>query len=139
MLLYELNPEQSKAFMRLVSEFVSVDNNVNKEEENVMNKYLQKLNLKKDDINEITLEDSFKLLKASEEKIKKMIFFELLSVALVDGEYETSEVDFLDKLSEEFKVSRATKIALANYIFDLDNTNDNEKAVLEEKLRKIIE
>ena len=47
MLLFELSKEESKAFMRIVLEFVSIDNKVNREEKNIVAKYLSKLNLSK--------------------------------------------------------------------------------------------
>ena len=39
MLLFELNKEESRAFMRLVSEFVTVDKKINKEEKSVIERF----------------------------------------------------------------------------------------------------
>lgn len=111
MLLFELSKEESKAFMRIVLEFVSIDNKVNREEKNIVAKYLSKLNLSREEANNLTVEEAKEILKNSEDKIKKMIYFDLLGVALIDGDYETSEIDFLDEIANQFNISRANKIA----------------------------
>lgn len=138
MLLFELSKEESKAFMRIVLEFVSIDNKVNREEKNIVAKYLSKLNLSREEANNLTVEEAKEILKNSEDKIKKMIYFDLLGVALIDGDYETSEIDFLDEIANQFNISRANKIAFANYYYELDNMKDKSEEEINEKLLRII-
>ena len=138
MLLFELNKEESRAFMRLVSEFVTVDKKINKEEKSVIEKYLNKLNMNKEEINEISHTEAIEILDQSEDKIKNMVYFELLGVALIDGDYETSEVDYLEEVADKFNISRATKIALANYYFDVDKMKNKSEEEVKEKLIKIL-
>lgn len=138
MLLFELNKEESRAFMRLVSEFVTVDKKINKEEKSVIEKYLNKLNMNKEEINEISHTEAIEILDKSEDKIKNMVYFELLGVALIDGDYETSEVDYLEEVADKFNISRATKIALANYYFDVDKMKNKSEDEVKEKLIKIL-
>ena len=138
MLLFELNKEESRAFMRLVSEFVTVDKKINKEEKSVIEKYLNKLNMNKEEINEISHTEAIEILDKSEDKIKNMVYFELLRVALIDGDYETSEVDYLEEVADKFNISRATKIALANYYFDVDKMKNKSEEEVKEKLIKIL-
>ena len=138
MLLFELNKEESRAFMRLVSEFVTVDKKINKEEKSVIEKYLNKLNMNKEEINEISHTEAIEILDKSEDKIKNIVYFELLGVALIDGDYETSEVDYLEEVADKFNISRATKIALANYYFDVDKMKNKSEEEVKEKLIKIL-
>lgn len=138
MLLFELNKEESRAFMRLVSEFVTVDKKINKEEKSVIEKYLNKLNMNKEEINEISHTEAIEILDKSEDKIKNMVYFELLGVALIDGDYETSEVYYLEEVADKFNISRATKIALANYYFDVDKMKNKSEEEVKEKLIKIL-
>ena len=138
MLLFELNKEESRAFMRLVSEFVTVDKKINKEEKSVIEKYLNKLNMNKEEINEISHTEAIEILDKSEDKIKNMVYFELLGVALIDGDYETSEIDYLEEVADKFNISRATKIALANYYFDVDKMKNKSEEEVKEKLIKIL-
>lgn len=138
MLLFELNKEESRAFMRLVSEFVTVDKKINKEEKSVIEKYLNKLNMNKEEINEISHTEAIEILDKSEDKIKNMVYFELLGVALIDGDYETSEIDFLDEIANQFNISRANKIVFANYYYELDNMKDKSEEEINEKLLRIM-
>lgn len=138
MLLFELSKEESKAFMRIVLEFVSIDNKVNREEKNIVAKYLSKLNLSREEANDLTVEEAKEILNSSEDKIKKMIYFDLLGVALIDGDYETSEIDFLDEIANQFNISRANKIVFANYYYELDNMKDKSEEEINEKLLRII-
>lgn len=138
MLLFELSKEESKAFMRIVLEFVSIDNKVNREEKNIVAKYLSKLNLSREEANDLTVEEAKEILNSSEDKIKKMIYFDLLGVALIDGDYETSEIDFLDEIANQFNISRANKIVFANYYYELDNMKDKSEEEINEKLLRIM-
>lgn len=138
MFLFELSKDQARAFMRVVSEFVSIDNKVKKEEKSIIDKYISKLEVSKEEIDGLSHKEAMEILDKSEEKIKKMVYFELLGVALIDGDYENSEVDFLEEVAEEFKISRSLKIALANYYFDLDNMKDKSEEEKKEKLINIL-
>ncbi len=138
MLLFELNKDEARAFMRVVSEFISIDNKVKKEEKSIINKCISKLNVSKEEMNRLSYKESMEILDKSEEKIKKIVYFELLGVALIDGEYETSEVDFLEEIADKFNISRSLKIALANYYFDLDNMKNKSEEERKEKLIKIL-
>ena len=121
MLLKELNLEQSKYFTRIISEFVTVDSNLAKEEKELIERYLKNFEISEEDISKITIEDAINSLCNSEMRIRKIVYFELLGIALIDGEYETSEVDYLEDIAMKFEIKRADKIAFANYYFDYDN------------------
>lgn len=138
MLLFELNKNEARAFMRVVSEFVSIDNKIKREEKSIIDKYISKLNVSKEEIDGLSHKEAMEVLDKSEEKIKKMVYFELLGVALIDGDYENSEVDFLEEIAEKFNISRSLKIALANYYFDIDNMQDKSEEEIKEKLIKIL-
>ena len=142
MFLNELNKEEAIGFLNLVSIFVKVDNRFTKEEEKILEAYKQELGIFNNDecrdYNEII--DIF--LKSSN-KSKNIAYFELVSLALADGEYEIHEVDFLEKIAEELKIERSKKIAIANYFYkyaDGDKLSNENKDVnlLREEAEKII-
>ena len=138
MLLFELNKDEARAFMRVVYEFISIDNKVKREEKSIIDKYTSKLNVNKEDIEGFSHKEAIDVLDKSEEKIKKMVYFELLGIALIDGDYENSEVDFLEEVAEKFNISRALKIALANYYFDIDNMQNKSEEEIKDRLIKIL-
>ncbi|MGL5351773.1 MAG: hypothetical protein ACRDA5_00460, partial [Clostridium sp.] len=115
MFLNELNENESVAFVNVVSEFANVDNTFAKEEKEVLKGYLEELNLNEDVIGKVNFEEALQILDDSKDRIKKIIYFELIGLALVDGEYQEAEVDFLDNIASRFTISRAKKIAFANY------------------------
>lgn len=138
MLLFELNKDEARAFMRVVSEFVRIDNKVKREEKSIIDKYISKLDVSKEEIEGFSHKEAIEVLDKSEDKIKKMVYFELLGVALIDGDYENSEVDFLEEIAEKFNISRALKIALANYYFDIDNMQNKSEEEIKDRLIKIL-
>lgn len=118
MFLKELNKDEANAFLNLVSIFARIDNEFAKEEKALLDEYKEELGLVDSEINEMVYEDIIESLKSSSDRAKRIIYFELLGLALVDGEYEEEEVDFLEKIAAEFSIPRAKRIAIANYFYN---------------------
>ena len=57
------------------------------------------------------VDDAKKVLVEASERVKNIVYFELLGLALVDGEYENTEIDFLEDLSNAFGIDRASKFS----------------------------
>lgn len=121
MFLKELNKDEAMCFLNLVSTFARVDNKFAKEEKRLLTNYKEELGITDEDIKFIEYKDVINLLKNSNYRTKSIIYFELVGVALVDGELEVSEIDFLDKIAEEFEITRAKRIAIANYFYDFED------------------
>lgn len=118
MFLKELNKDEANAFFNLVSIFARIDNEFAKEEKVLLDEYKEELGLVDSEINEMVYEDIIESLKSSSDRAKRIIYFELVGLALVDGEYEEEEVDFLEKIAAEFSIPRAKRIAIANYFYN---------------------
>lgn len=118
MFLNELNKLEARAFVNIVNEFVRVDNVLAKEEKALVDDYLEELNLTKENIGALSHYEAIEVLANASERIKSIVYFELVGLALVDGKYEDEEVDFLDETAEKLGISRAKKIAFANYFFN---------------------
>ena len=52
-----------------------------------------------------------------------------------EGEYENTEIDFLEDLSNAFGIDRASKFRYANFYYDIDKIKDLSEEELDEKLR----
>ena len=111
MFLKELNKGEANAFLNLVSIFARIDNEFAKEEKALLDEYKEELGLVDSEINEMEYEDIIESLKSSTDRARRIIYFELVGLALVDGEYEDEEVDFLEKIAAEFNIPRAKRIA----------------------------
>ncbi|WP_066896089.1 TerB family tellurite resistance protein [Clostridium nigeriense] len=118
MFLNELNKDEAMCFLNLVSTFAKVDNKFAEEEKRLLADYKEELGITDEEMKFIEFNDIISLLKKSSYRARSIIYFELVGVALVDGEYEVEEIDFLEKVSSEFDVSRSKKIAIANYFYN---------------------
>lgn len=145
MFLNELNKEEAMAFVNLISEFAESDNDFAEEEKELISRYKKELHINEGNIQTLSHDEIIKTLEKSSDRIKRIIYFELIGLALIDGEYQENEVDFLDNIAEKLGVSRANKIAFANYfftytdIYDLEKVNsENNMELLKAKAEEVI-
>ena len=115
MFLNELSKNEGIAFMQLVKVLANSDEVFAKEERNLYADYLEELNLNESEIPDVHLDSIYENLKSSSERAKNVIYFELIGLALIDGEYDEKEVDFLEEVGEKLEIKRTKRIAFANY------------------------
>ncbi|MDS0524066.1 hypothetical protein NNC19_00160 [Clostridium sp. SHJSY1] len=139
MFLNELKENEAKAFINLVNKFANIDEVFAKEEKELIEDYLEELNLDKNSINSMELEDIMKELKNSSNRTKSIVYFELVGLALVDGEYGEKEVDFLDEIAVNLDIRRAKKIAFANYFYNFKEVYDFSVVEAESKIQLLKE
>ena len=145
MFLKELNKEESLCFLNLVSIFAKVDNEFAKEEKFLLDEYKEELGILEKKIDVIEYDRIIEILRNSSDKSKIIVYFELVGLALVDGNYESQEVDFLEQVANELKISRSKRIAIANYFYNFTNVYnfttvdaDNNINLLKEAAEEII-
>ena len=139
MFLTELNTEEANAFLSLVTQFAKVDETFANEEKRLIDEYLDELNLKEEDIKNLSYEEIINVLKKSKNRIKSIVYFELVGLALVDGEYGDKEIDFLDKIAVSLDIRRDKKIAFANYFFNFKEIYDFSVVEAESKIELLKE
>ena len=118
MFLNELNKNEGIAFMQLVKGLANSDNVFAKEEENLYHDYLEELNIKENEVPTTNLNSSCETLKDSTERSKNIIYFELVGLALIDGEYDEKEVEFLEEIGKNLDIKRNKRISFANYFYN---------------------
>ena len=145
MFLKELSKDESICFLNLVSIFAKVDNEFAKEEKVLLDEYKEELGLINKEVEVIEYNEIIEILKSSSKKSKIIIYFELVGLALVDGNYENQEIDFLDKVAAELEISRSKKIEIANFFYNFTNVYnfttvnaDNNIKLLKEEAEVII-
>ena len=136
MFLKELNKEQGLAFINLVTEFALADENIKKEEEDLIRTYMKELGLEEEELGNLSYEESVETIKNSSEKVKNIVYFELVRIGLVDEDCDIEEVDFLEKISKDLNISRAKKIQVANCFYNFSEKDGEAK--LEEMAKEII-
>lgn len=145
MFLKELSKDESLCFLNLVTIFAKVDNKFAKEEKILLEEYKEELGILDQGVKSMEYNEIIEQLKGSGDRVKRIIYFELVGLALVDGEYEDEEVDFLEKIASEFNIPRAKKIAIANYFYNFTDVYnfttvdaDNNIELLREQAENIL-
>ena len=118
MFLNELNKNEGIAFMQLVSYLANSDNTFAKEEKNLYEDYLKELGISEGEIKELDLNEVYTTLNNSTQRNKNIVYFELIGLALIDGEYQESEVEVLEEIGGKLDISRSKRIAFANYFYN---------------------
>lgn len=118
MFLEELNRVEAVTFINLVKKLAMVDKVFAKEEKQLLKDYQKELKIKEEDLRDMSLDDIEAELRNSSDRIKMIIYFELVGLALVDGKYDEKEIDFLDDVAEKLTIARSKKIAVANYFYN---------------------
>lgn len=121
--------------MHLISEFVLADEEVNIEEKKLIDKFFKEMNIEKE-LDVLTLDEALDELKKSSQRIRNIVYFELIRLGLVDSDYRISEVEFLEKISGDLGITRIQKIKYANYFYKYseDEFLDHEEAMNEANL-----
>lgn len=133
MFLKEFNKEEAKAFINLVNQFANIDDNFVKEEEKLIKEYKNELNLEEDYELILAYDEVISILRKSSERIKKIVYFELVGLALIDGNYEDIEVDFLDKIAIDLDINRSIKIEFANFFYNFKEVSELSLAEIKAK------
>lgn len=117
MFLKELNNDEKRAFANLIYNLAEIDKKIAKNEKKLIKEYLKELEIKEDGFSKLSYTEIMYVLTKSSERVKKIIYFELLGLALVDGNYEEKEIDYLDKVAGELGITRVNKISFANFFY----------------------
>ena len=129
MFLSALNKKESIAFINLISEFAISDHKLNLEEKALIEEACEEMGLADDGLESMDFIEAINVFRNTSERIKRIVYFELTRCALVDEGFEITEVEFLNKLSEDLNIARADRFAFAGYFYkytDTDRLNTEE-------------
>ena len=129
MFLSALNKEEAIAFVNLISEFAISDHKLNLEEKALIEEACEEMGLADDGLESMNFEEAVDVLKNSSDRVKRIVYFELTRCGLVDEDFEPTEVEFLNELSENLNIARADRFAFAGYFYkytDTDRLNTEE-------------
>ena len=74
MLLKELNEKEAQAFLKLATEFISVDGNIDVKEKQIIDRYSKALNIT-NAVNSMEVDDAKKVLVEASERVKNIVYF----------------------------------------------------------------
>lgn len=139
MFLKELDESESIAFINLVKELALVDDSFAKEEQNLINDYLVELHLTEDKITKMNYHQVIDKMKTLTSRKKEIIYFELVGLALVDGQYGEKEVEFLDKIAIDLDIRRDKKRLFLQYFYNFKQIYDFTTVEADNKIQLLKE
>ena len=138
MFLKELNKDEAIAFTNLMSEFVLADEKVGKGEEALMERLYNEIGFPEEELVAVSFEDAINTIQSSSDRIKNIVYFELIKIGLADGEYNLDEVDFLQVLGDSLEIQRSKRIAFSNYYYQYSDVNVEESEEAKKEVEEII-
>ncbi|MCT8977042.1 TerB family tellurite resistance protein [Clostridium sp. CX1] len=137
MFLKELNKKERIAFINLVHALSNVDEVFSNHEKELIDEYLEELSLDNESIEKLTLESAAKELIDSSDRAKNIIYFELFGVALIDGEFDKKEIEFLNTLASKLNISLKKQQDFINYFKTVKEAYDGTFVNYESKLDEL--
>lgn len=125
MFLNELKKNEAIAFINLVGQLADVDDLFSAKEDALTKDYISELSLSNEILNNLTFDEALKNLENSNIRIKSIIYFELIGLALVDGTFSVEEFEFLKKIAANFKITPKKQSEFMNYFKEVKNIYDN--------------
>jgi tellurite resistance protein len=137
MFLNELNKKESIAFVNLVETLAKIDDVFAQSEKELINEYIEELSLTNETIEELAFESSVKELSSSTDRVRNIIYFELIGLALADGSYDEKEVKFLNDLAVQFNISTKKQKDFINYFKMVKEVYDSTFVDYESKIESL--
>lgn len=134
MFINELNKNEAVAFVNLFEDLANIDEVFALSEKKLLEEYIKELFLTKEAIKELTFESAVNELKTSTNRVKNIIYFELLGLALLDGSYDEREMKFLDELANEFGMSAKKEKEFIDYFKMVTKTYNSNFIDCENKI-----
>ena len=104
MYLKDLMQGEKYAFYSIVKYLVTIDGEFAEEEMNLMDEFLQEMQLEKEQVPDISPEDAIGMLKFSTPSTRKKIYIELIAVTLCDEYLHIDEKEYLDRIANDFLI-----------------------------------
>lgn len=145
MFLKELNKKEGNAFINLVKNLATIDQNFASEEENLIKEYIDEIGLCSKCIETLNQDEALNLLNESNDRVKNIVYFEILGLALVDGDFNENEVNFVDKVAKclDIKEEKIKEFLgffrEVNFMYEVTYSNHEDKIrELEETAKNLI-
>ena len=104
MYLKDLMQGEKYAFYSIVKYLVTIDGEFAKEEMNLMDEFLQEMQLEKEQVPDISPEDAIGMLKFSKPSTRKKIYIELIAATLCDEYLHIDEKEYLERIANDFLI-----------------------------------
>ncbi len=139
MFINELNKKEAVHFINLFQSLANADESFAESEEELLMEYMEELSVNKEDIKVTSFNNSVECLKQCNDRIKNIIYFELLGLALTDGSYDKREIDLLNNIANEFSISSSKQKDFLDYFKRLNELYNSDFFNFEGKIQSLKE
>lgn len=134
MYLNYLTQREKRIFLKLSQVVSEADGIVLEDEKLLIHQYAEEMQLSpeemaKEDVDSILAEISCN----STNKAKRIIYAELLAIALIDSNYEESEIVLMKKIASIFKISPKLEFQISNAVSNYVRACDYIMGVIEKE------
>lgn len=120
MYLHNIPKDLVNSFLNLAYTIMSTDKKITDDEMQVFNLYKIELNLEElPECMKVDFETELNKFKDLPKVIKKEVFFELLSLALADSNYDDSEKKLIDMAAKKLSVTKNEAQKIENITFKI--------------------
>lgn len=119
MYLKDLMQGEKYAFYSIVKHLVSIDGEFSPEEKNLLDKFLEEMQISMDEIPSISHKDAIDMFTFSSASTRRKVYIELIGVTLCDEYLHCDEKKYLDNIANTFLISEDLKEEMFDAINDL--------------------
>ena len=120
------------AFFSLAKNIAEADENISKNEDNLLKQYLYEMNLNIEQITDITVEDSIDTFLNTSNRVRKQVFIELFALTLCDNELAREEDELISQYADCLHISKQDQEEMKACVIDLLQVYSRMNRLVEE-------
>lgn len=137
MFLQELNKKEGSAFINLVKNLALIDDSFASEEETLIKEYMEEMGLCSKCVETLDQQQALNMLNEASDRVKNIVYFEILGLALVDGDFSEKEVEFLDRMANSFNIKEEKVKAFLGFFRDVNFMYEVTYSDYESKIKEL--
>ena len=110
---------KSALFFSLAKIIAEADENISKNEDNLMRQYLDEMSLSIEQITDITADDAIEIFLNTGSRVRKQVFIELFALTLCDRELAKDEDELISHFADRLDISEQDQKELRACVIDL--------------------
>ena len=120
------------AFFSLARNIVEADANISKNEDNLLNQYLDEMSLNIEQITDISEDDAIGTFLNSCSRVRKQVFIELFALTLCDNELAREEDELISRYADSLQISAQDQEKMRACVIDLLQVYGRMNSLVEE-------
>ena len=132
MFLSGFNYNEKCAFFSLAKSIAEADENISKNEDNLLKQYLDEMSLNIEQITYITADDAINTFLNSSNKVRKQVFIELFALTLCDNEFAREEAELISHYANCVHISGQNQEEMKACVIDLLQVYSRMNKLVEE-------